>query len=40
MYYHMFPPESEQGNMACTCEWGQQAFDASRLIEVRRLDRV
>ncbi|HEY4905001.1 MAG TPA: hypothetical protein VIH89_16120 [Candidatus Sulfotelmatobacter sp.] len=23
MYYHMFPPESEHGNMACTCEWGR-----------------
>lgn len=22
MYYHMFPPETEQGKMACTCEWG------------------
>jgi hypothetical protein len=25
MYYHMFPPESEQGRMACTCEWGHKA---------------
>jgi len=24
MYYHMFPPEGEQGNMACTCEWGHE----------------
>jgi hypothetical protein len=23
MYYHMFPPVGEQGNMACTCEWGR-----------------
>jgi hypothetical protein len=23
MYYHMFPPEGEQGGVACTCEWGQ-----------------
>ena len=23
MYYHMFPPEDEHGNMACTCEWGR-----------------
>ena len=23
MYYHMFPPEGEHGNMACTCEWGR-----------------
>jgi hypothetical protein len=22
MYYHMFPLETEQGKMACTCEWG------------------
>jgi hypothetical protein len=21
MYYHMFPPESEQGSANCTCEW-------------------
>ena len=25
MYYHMFPPESEHGRMACTCEWGHKA---------------
>lgn len=24
MYYHMFPPETEQGRMACTCEWGHK----------------
>jgi hypothetical protein len=24
MYYHMFPPKSEHGNMACTCEWGRK----------------
>jgi hypothetical protein len=24
MYYHMFPPESEHGKMACTCEWGHK----------------
>jgi hypothetical protein len=24
MYYHMFPPQSEHGNMACTCEWGRK----------------
>jgi len=24
MYYHMFPPETEQGKMACTCEWGHK----------------
>ena len=23
MYYHIFPPLGEQGNMACTCEWGR-----------------
>jgi hypothetical protein len=23
MYYHMFPPAGEHGNMACTCEWGR-----------------
>jgi len=23
MYYHMFPPEDERGNPACTCEWGR-----------------
>jgi len=23
MYYHMFPPVGEQGNPACTCEWGR-----------------
>ena len=22
MYYHMFPPESEEGQVSCTCEWG------------------
>src|SRR5271167_437866 len=21
MYYHVFPPEGERGNPACTCEW-------------------
>jgi hypothetical protein len=25
MYYHMFPPENEQGRMTCTCEWGHHA---------------
>jgi hypothetical protein len=24
MYYHMFPPESEQRTMTCTCEWGHK----------------
>jgi len=24
MYYHMFPPEGEQGNPSCTCEWGRE----------------
>jgi hypothetical protein len=21
MYYHMFPPEKDRGNMVCSCEW-------------------
>jgi hypothetical protein len=21
MYYHLFPSESERGNMACSCAW-------------------
>ncbi len=25
MYYHIFPPENEEGNMACTCEWGRHS---------------
>jgi len=24
MYYHVFPPESEEGKVACTCEWGHK----------------
>jgi hypothetical protein len=24
MYYHLFPPEGEVGNPACTCEWGRE----------------
>jgi hypothetical protein len=28
MYYHMFPPENEQGKMSCTCEWGHRASSA------------
>jgi len=24
VYYHMFPPEGEERNMTCTCEWGHQ----------------
>jgi len=24
MYYHMFPPESEEGTSTCTCEWGRE----------------
>jgi hypothetical protein len=23
MYFHMFPPEGEHGNINCTCEWGR-----------------
>lgn len=23
MYYHMFPPKGEHGNVDCTCEWGR-----------------
>jgi hypothetical protein len=26
MYYHMFPPVGEEGNAACTCEWGRHAL--------------
>ena len=28
MYYHMFPPEGEERNMACTCEWGDHQDSA------------
>jgi hypothetical protein len=24
-HYHTFPPETELGNMARTCEWGRDA---------------
>jgi hypothetical protein len=27
MYYHMFPPVGEQGNAACTCEWGHDDLE-------------
>jgi len=29
MYYHMFPPEGEQSNMNCTCEWGHPSAKAA-----------